>query len=95
VKHLVGPVWVPDTPTPCQWEPEAWFDPAITTGAGNRARARALCAPCTVRDECLAAALRYENSADLIERHGVWGGTLPIERDMMHRRGQVTGGGRL
>lgn len=45
--------------------------------------ARALCLGCTVRDECLELALRYE--ALTRASHGVWGGTAPHERTEMLR----------
>jgi hypothetical protein len=40
--------------------------------------ARALCLGCTVRDECLELALRYEALTGA--SYGVWGGTAPHER---------------
>ena len=40
-------------------------------------RAKAICAGCEVRDQCLAWALRYD------EPHGVWGGKSAVERQGM------------
>ena len=34
----------------------------------------ALCRLCTMREECLAIAIRYD------EKRGIWGGTFPHER---------------
>ena len=34
----------------------------------------AICARCTMREECLAIAVRYD------EKRGIWGGTFPHER---------------
>lgn len=80
---LFGGVWVPDGPTPCRSYPEAWFDDSILRGRGNPERARALCSPCAFQEECLAAALLYERQTS--HRYGIWGGTLPIERDVLDR----------
>jgi WhiB family redox-sensing transcriptional regulator len=53
--------------------PDLWFpEPAQRDGAAN---AKAVCRACPVRSECLAYALA------LGIRHGVWGGTVPEERD--------------
>ena len=50
--------------------PEWWFPPK-----GHRAtQAKALCAGCPVRCECLAFAVREHIT------EGVWGGLLPSER---------------
>lgn len=55
----------------CRSHPEVTFFPA--TGQPT-APAKALCAGCPVRQECLADALRDPHRA------GVWGGTAPRER---------------
>jgi WhiB family redox-sensing transcriptional regulator len=49
------------------------------------AEAKAVCAACPVRRECLAFALRTE------QVHGIWGGTTPDERAIA-RRSQVVSG---
>lgn len=52
-------------------------------GRGNTtdlAKARSICADCTVRTECLASAMRNH------EIHGVWAGTSERERRRMRRR---------
>lgn len=41
--------------------------------------AKAVCATCPVREECLAYALRT------VQRHGIWGGTSERERRQMRR----------
>lgn len=40
----------------------------------REARAKAICAQCSVRDECLDYALRIR------EQHGIWGGLSEVER---------------
>jgi WhiB family redox-sensing transcriptional regulator len=60
-------VWDADFRTPCQDEdPEQFFAdvPAVIE------RAKAVCAGCALRVECLEGALRRR------EPHGVWGGEL-------------------
>jgi WhiB family redox-sensing transcriptional regulator len=43
----------------------------------RESRAKAICASCGVRDECLAFAL------DTREQHGIWGGKNEVERRAM------------
>lgn len=47
--------------------------------AGTGDKARAICATCTAREPCLAAALEDESLS------GIWGGTLAVERRQMRR----------
>ena len=56
-------------------DPELFF-PISTSGPGlaQLAAAKAICAGCRVRRECLAFALRTR------QRHGVWGGMSEHER---------------
>jgi WhiB family redox-sensing transcriptional regulator len=55
--------------------PAAWFYPERETGADNHgARAKAVCAGCPVRRECLASALRRREPA------GIWGGAGEARR---------------
>jgi WhiB family redox-sensing transcriptional regulator len=56
-------------------EPELFF-PISDSGRGQEqaAEAKAGCAGCEVRRECLAFAVRTE------ERHGIWGGMTEQER---------------
>jgi WhiB family redox-sensing transcriptional regulator len=56
-------------------DPELFF-PLSSSGAGQRqeAEAKAFCALCQVRRQCLAFALSTSQS------HGVWGGTTEDER---------------
>lgn len=62
-------------------EPELFF-PISDVGPGARqtAQAKAVCARCPVRAECLAYAL--DNGLD----HGVFGGTTATEREKLVRR---------
>jgi WhiB family transcriptional regulator, redox-sensing transcriptional regulator len=46
--------------------------------------AKAICAGCPRRDDCLAEAMRNR------ERHGVWGGTTPEERRELARALRVS-----
>ena len=53
-------------------DPELWF-PEVGAAASTGA-ARAVCAACPVRTECLTAALERG------EQHGIWGGLTTRER---------------
>lgn len=57
------------------------LDPAIFYPPhAEIAFAKAICARCPVREECLVHALRYN------ETRGVWGGTSERQRRPMHAR---------
>ena len=58
------------------FDPEAFFPP----GDDPAIEARAICAACPVRGECLA----YAVIAD--ERFGIWGGLDPRQRRTVRRR---------
>ena len=68
--------------------PDAWYPasgPAETKPTSTQAAAAiAVCAACPVRQECLELSLR--NWA--LGQHGVWGGTVPAERERL-RVGRV------
>ena len=51
---------------------------------GREAKAKAVCARCPVRPECLEYALRIR------EPHGVWGGMNEMERRALLRRRALT-----
>ena len=56
------------------------FFPARSTFRNSEiARAKAICRPCPVREECLKAAM------DGREKIGIWGGFTPEERARLHR----------
>jgi hypothetical protein len=61
--------------------PDDWYPVSAPAEAARReaAGAIAVCATCLVREECLELALR--NSA--VGQHGVWGGTVPAEREKL------------
>jgi WhiB family redox-sensing transcriptional regulator len=59
-------------------DPELFF-PSHGVSAATMARARAVCAICPVRGECLAHALAE------VDAVGVWGGTTDRERRAMRR----------
>lgn len=69
-------------------DPELFFPVAPQgPGAGEIARAKAVCAGCQVRRECLQYALATR------QLHGVWGGTTEDERRLhMRRENERTGG---
>ena len=52
----------------------------VDQGAQYTNRARALCASCAVRDQCLETALEHSDTTA-----GMWGGTTPMERRRLHR----------
>jgi WhiB family redox-sensing transcriptional regulator len=58
--------------------PDDWYPVSATTAAARREAAAALsvCARCPVRTECLELSLRNWR----VGQHGVWGGTVPPER---------------
>ena len=58
---------------------------------GNTKQARALCAECRVRDECLAFALEDLDAID----NGIWGGTSPRERREIKRTRRKRGARRV
>jgi len=66
--------------------PEIFYPLGLEKGANDTAGiqiAKQFCAPCPVREECLAEALR------LGERWGVWGGLTPAERAAMRDPGSA------
>ena len=81
---MTGPDLVNTTTTP-QWmtggvcaqvvDPELWFPEK----GGSTREAKALCARCPVRPECLAYALAHD------ERFGVWGGASERDRRRLKR----------
>ena len=50
----------------------------------REAQAKAICAGCTVRSECLEYAIRIR------EQHGVWGGLNELERRLLVRERERT-----
>lgn len=58
-------------------EPEVFFP----ISEEDSARAKEICAACSVREQCLAFSLTNR------ERYGVWGGVTEKERQQMFRRG--------
>ena len=66
--------------------PDDWYPVSALAETARReaAGAIAVCAACPVREECLELSLR--NWA--VGQHGVWGGTVPAEREEL-RAGRV------
>jgi WhiB family redox-sensing transcriptional regulator len=67
-------------------DPELFF-PVSADGPSRAeiAQAKAVCAGCDVRRECLTFALATR------QPHGVWGGTSPQEREVLRNRGPAAG----
>ena len=61
--------------------PDEWYPVSAPAAAARReaSAAIAVCGECSVRGECLELGLR--NWA--VGRHGVWGGTVPAEREKL------------
>lgn len=57
-------------------DPDIWF-PGRSKGPNGANEAKAICAGCPVRKECLDYALENEME------YGIWGGTSPTERRRM------------
>lgn len=74
------PAWMADGA--CLEHPEVEFVPLNPRTEENAAMARAICAGCSCRAECLAYALA---DTDLL---GIWAGTTTAERRKM-RKGQA------
>ena len=89
-----GEAWTTWLVTRGQWrsvaaclsaDPELFFPISDSGPAAEQAvKAKAICATCRVRRECLAFALRTG------QVHGIWGGTTEDERAVV-RRGMVSG----
>jgi WhiB family redox-sensing transcriptional regulator len=64
--------------------PDNWYPVNLPADAARREAAAAItiCAGCPVRVECLELSLRDW----AIGRHGVWGGTVPAEREELRAR---------
>lgn len=84
IRRRPGASWVPRLITGGQWsaaaacrsaDPEMFF-PISDSGPAREqtAQAKAICATCRVRPECLAFALRTG------QVYGIWGGTTEYER---------------
>jgi WhiB family transcriptional regulator, redox-sensing transcriptional regulator len=70
--------------------PDDWYPVSAPAAAARHeaAAALAVCARCPVRAECLELALRHWT----VGQHGVWGGTVPAERQELRsaRTAQLT-----
>lgn len=74
----------------CRHEDPELFFPIVPTGRGLQqvSRAKAICARCQVRTQCLSFAI------ETVQDHGVWGGTSEEERRAMRRaRNRISGNG--
>jgi WhiB family redox-sensing transcriptional regulator len=73
----------PDLPNAACREQDPAIFYAMDDSTGDRkvatARARTVCAGCPDRGPCLTWALRFE-------RHGVWGGTSPVQRRRLRQQ---------
>ena len=89
-RQQVGEAWTTWLVTRGQWrlvaacrsaDPDLFFPISDSGPALEQAvEAKAICATCRVRRECLAFALRTE------QVHGIWGGTTAHERTAVRRR---------
>jgi positive regulator of sigma E activity len=61
---------------PCISDPESWF----SGNAKAQAAAKAVCATCPEKQECLTMALRAEVGEPVSLRFGIYGGLTPAER---------------
>jgi hypothetical protein len=63
--------------------PEEWYPVSATAPAARieAAKAIAVCTACVVRLHCLELSLRYWT----VGQHGIWGGTVPAEREELRR----------
>ena len=64
-------------------DPDQWYPVSATAPAARReaAQAIAVCSGCLVRVHCLELSLRYWT----VGQHGIWGGTVPAEREALRR----------
>ena len=75
--------WVDDALC-ADMDPELWFPTTVSERRGDPYReARAVCARCTVRDACLADALRVDAEHGA---HGMRGMLTPAQRSDLRRR---------
>jgi hypothetical protein len=73
--------FVPDDTAPCRGhDPEVFFTRHLIPYA------KRICAPCPLRSECLAAAMRVEGEAGQY-RYGVYGGLSADERGRLAKTG--------
>ena len=66
-------------------DPELFFPVSEAGPSVAQAEAKAMCARCEVRSECLAFALATRQT------HGVWGGTSPEERAVLRKKAGAAG----
>ena len=78
-----GPDW--RTQAACLGHDPETFFPHPTDHDGEDA-AIAICSGCPVKADCLADAMKSENSRPTSRRHGIWGGKTPQHRYAMHRK---------
>jgi len=72
------PAW--QSSSACREHPDVDF---FVDRAEDAQAAKAVCAGCSVRRECLAHAIEHD------ERHGIWGGLSPRQRRSLVRRASV------
>jgi WhiB family redox-sensing transcriptional regulator len=74
---LRGQEWMDGAPC-AETDPEVFFPEALGYAESTR-RARDICHGCPVQVACLSFALTHD------ERHGIWAGTTPDQRQAMTR----------
>ncbi|MEU0181819.1 WhiB family transcriptional regulator [Streptomyces sp. NPDC006207] len=60
-------------------------------GARLDAKAKQVCAPCPVREQCLNYAMQAEGTYAVSFRGGIYGGTTPAERAAIARPSRAKG----
>jgi hypothetical protein len=65
-------------------DPDQWYPVSAPAAVARLEAAKAItvCSACTVRQHCLELSLRYWT----VGQHGIWGGTVPAEREELYRR---------
>jgi hypothetical protein len=65
-------------------DPDQWYPISAPARMARleSAKAIAVCGACVVRQHCLELSLRYWT----VGQHGIWGGTVPAEREELRRR---------
>lgn len=78
-----GPDW--RTQAACLGHDPEIFFPHPSDHDGEDA-AIAICSGCPVKADCLADAMKSENSRPTSRRHGIWGGKTPQQRCAMYKK---------
>lgn len=84
-KELAHKVQDAEERIPCQEAPDAFFIEELDPNRNYKvALSKKLCGQCPIQMLCLEYALEAR------EKHGIWGGLLPTEREEMIRRRRLS-----